>query len=88
MTQMTAYKCLQVLQVLLLSVPGSFAFFLVLNMMRAVAPDFTFRMMKKKMDTTGTWRFDEKVKSVEDIEYIFSFATVKVNRLFVKTIHR
>ena len=81
MTQLTPFKCLQVLQVLLLSVPGAFAFFLVLNVMRVLAPGFTFRMMKKKMDTTGTWRFDEKVKSVEDIEYIFSFATVKVDRL-------
>ena len=82
MTQLTPYKCLKVLKVLLLSVPRTFAFFLVLNMMRALAPDFTFRMMKKKLiDTTGTWRFDEKVKSVEDIEFIFSFATVKVDTL-------
>jgi len=77
MRQLTPFKCLQVLYVLLLPVPGALAFFLVLNLMRFLAPDFTFRMMKKKLATTGTWNFDEKVKSVEDIEYIFSFAPVK-----------
>ena len=39
------------------------------------------RILKKKLSTTGTWRFDEQVKSVEDIEFLFSFATVKVGRL-------
>jgi len=37
----------------------------------------SLRMLKKKLNTTGTWRFDEQVKSVEDIEFIFSFVTVK-----------
>merc|ERR1712183_568123 len=75
--QLSPYKCLQVLYVLLLSVPRALAFFLVVNIMRALAPDFIFRQLKQKLETTGTWRFAEKVKSAEDIEYIFSFATVK-----------
>jgi len=75
--QLTPYKCLQVLYVFLLSVPGALVFFLMVNIMRFLAPDLAFRILKKKLSTTGTWRFDEQVKSVEDIEFLFSFATVK-----------
>ena len=81
MMQLTPFKCLHVLYVLFLSVPRALAFFLVVNIMRALAPTFIFRMLKKKLETTGAWRFAEKVKSVEDIEYMFSFALVKVERL-------
>jgi len=70
------YKCLQILYVVL-RMPGTLAFFLAVNIMRFLAPDFTFRMMKAKLDTTGTWGFDEKLKSVEDLDYLFSFASVK-----------
>jgi len=77
MVQLTPYKCLQVLYVLLLSVPRALAFFLVVNIMRALAPNLIFRILKPKLEITGTWRFAEKVKSVEDIEFCFSFATVK-----------
>jgi len=75
--QLTPYKCLQVLYVLLLKVPGALAFFLVVNIMRVLAPDLAFRLLKQKLETTGTWKFAEKVTSAEDIEYIFSFSTVK-----------
>ena len=81
MIQLTPYKCLQVLYVLLLSVPRQLAFFLVVNIMRVLAPNLIFRILKPKLEITGTWRFAEKVKSVEDIEFCFSFATVKVERL-------
>ena len=79
MMQLTPYKCLQVLYVLFLSVPRALAFFLVVNIMRVLAPDLAFRRLKQKLETTGTWKFAEKVTSAEDIEYIFSFATVKVD---------
>merc|ERR1711874_521550 len=29
------------------------------------------------MDSTGTWGFAEKLKSVEDMEYLFSLACLK-----------
>jgi len=77
LTAAAPYKCLQLLSVLFLSVPGALVFFLAVNIMRVLAPDFIFRMLKKKLETTGTWKFAEKVKSVEDIEYLFSFSTVK-----------
>ena len=80
LTHLTPYKCLQILHVFL-RFPGTLAFFLVMNIMRALAPDFTFRMFKEKLNTTGTWGFDEKLKSVEDMEYLFSLACVKVGRL-------
>ena len=60
--------------------PGTLAFFLVMNIMRVLAPDFTFRMFKAKLDTTGTWGFDEQMNSVEDLEYLFSLACVKVDQ--------
>ena len=72
------YKCLQILYVVL-RMPGTLAFFLVMNIMRFLAPDFTFRMMKAKIDTTGMVGFGEKLKSVEDMDFIFSFASVKVD---------
>ena len=72
------YKCLQILHVVL-RMPGTLAFFLVVNIMRFLAPDFTFRMMKAKIDTTGMVGFGEKLKSVEDMDFIFSFASVKVD---------
>ena len=118
LTAAAPHKCLQLLSVLFLSVPGALVFFLAVNIMRVLAPDFIFRdgfisfastksglvlktllspglpifatvtemssslrMLKKKLETTGTWKFAEKVKSVEDIEYLFSFSTVKVGRL-------
>ena len=73
------YKCLQILCVVL-RMPGTLAFFLVMNIMRFLAPDFTFRMMKAKLDTTGMIGFGEKLKSVEDLDYLFSLACVKVKR--------
>ena len=79
MMHLTPYKCLQVLYVLFLSVPRALAFFLVVNIMRFLSPDFTFRMMKAKIDTTGMVGFGEKLKSVEDMDFIFSFASVKVD---------
>ena len=80
-THLTPYKCLQILQVFI-SFPGTLAFFLVMNIMRALAPDFTFRMFKEKLNTTlGTWGFDEKLKSVEDMEYLFSLACLKVGQV-------
>ena len=41
--QLTPYKCLQVLYVFLLSVPGALVFFLMVNIMRFLAPDLAFR---------------------------------------------
>merc|ERR1711997_98400 len=76
LTQLTPSRCLQILYVFL-RMPGTLAFFLVMNIMRVLAPDFTFRMFKEKLDSTGTWGFDEKLKSVEDLEYLFSLASVK-----------
>ena len=78
LTQLTPSRCLQILYVLL-RLPGALAFFLVMNIMRFLAPDFTFRMMKAKIDTTGMVGFGEKLKSVEDMDFIFSFASVKVD---------
>ena len=81
LTHLTPYKCLQILYVLL-RMPGTLAFFLVMNIMRALAPDFTFRMFKEKLNgQLGTSGFGEKLKSVEDMEYLFSLASVKVGRL-------
>ena len=77
LTQLTPSRCLQILYVFL-RLPGALAFFLVMNIMRVLAPDFTFRMFKEKMDSTGTWGFAEKLKSVEDMEYLFSLACLKV----------
>ena len=61
--------------------PGALAFFLVMNIMRVLAPDFTFRMFKEKMASTGKWGFAEKLKSVEDMEYLFSLACLKVGQV-------
>jgi len=57
--------------------PGILLFFLLNNIMRLIAPDFTIKMLKKQLSTTGKWGFDEKINSVEDVEYLFSFACVK-----------
>jgi len=70
------YKCLQILYVVL-RMPGTLAFFLVMNIMRFLAPDFTFRMMKAKLNTTGMIEFGKNLKSVEDMDYLFSLASVK-----------
>ena len=78
LTQLTPSRCLQILYVLL-RLPGALAFFLVMNIMRVVAPEFTFRMFKEKLDTTGTWGFKEQMKSVDDLEFLFSLASVKVH---------
>ena len=75
------YRCLKVLYVLL-RLPGTLAFFVLVNLMRLLAPDFTLRIIKKKFDKPGTRENAEKLKSVEDIEYIISFACVKVGRFF------
>ena len=80
LTHLTPVKCLQILYVFL-RMPGTLAFFLVMNIMRFLAPDFTFRMLKKNLATTGTWKLELKLNSVEDMEYLFSFASVKVCRL-------
>ena len=78
-SHLTPYKCLQVLYVFL-RLPGALAFFLVMNLMRVLAPDFTFRMFKEKIDSSGTMGFAEKIKSLDDMEFLFSFASVKVGR--------
>jgi len=75
-SHLTPYKCLQVLYVFL-RLPGALAFFLVMNLMRVLAPDFTFRMFKEKIDSSGTMGFAEKIKSLDDMEFLFSFASVK-----------
>jgi len=74
-------KCLKILNIFL-RLPGILAFFLLVNMMKLLAPDFTFRMMKKRFEKTGTRETAEKFKSIEDIEYIISFACVKKRFLY------
>lgn len=73
---LTASQCLQIL-LIFLKLPGFVAFFLLINIMRLLAPDFTLKMIKKKLSTTGQWGFAEKINSVDDIEFMFSFITVK-----------
>ena len=74
---MTPQKCLKILNIFL-RLPGILAFFVLVNTMKLLAPDFTFRMMKQRFEKTGTRETAEKFKSIEDIEYIISFACVKV----------
>ena len=78
--QLTPQKCLKILSVFL-RLPGILAFFLLVNLMKFLAPDFTFKMMKKRFAKAGTGDTAEKFKSIEDIEYITSFACVKVEIL-------
>ena len=75
----TISRCLQILLVFL-RFPVSLAFFLVMNTLRILAPDFTLKILKKKLSTTGKWGFAEKINSVEDMEFLFSFASVKVSK--------
>ena len=78
---MTPQKCLKILSVFL-RLPGILAFFVLVNIMRLLAPDFTLRLIKKKFDKPGTRENAEKLKSVEDIEYIISFGS-RINARYV-----
>ena len=77
--QLTPHKCIKILKIFL-RLPGILAFFVLVNTMKFLAPDFTFRMMKRRFEQTGTKETAEKFKTIEDIEYIISFACVKVGR--------
>jgi len=74
--QLTLSRCLKILLVLL-RLPASLAFFLVMNTLRIIAPEFTLNMFKKKLSTTGKWGFAEKINSVDDMDFLFSFVAVK-----------
>jgi len=74
--QLTLSRCVKILLVFI-RLPASLAFFLVMNTLRIIAPEFTVNMFKKKLGTTGKWGFAEKINSVDDMDFLFSFVSVK-----------
>merc|ERR1712156_14754 len=74
--ELTMSRALNIFKVLL-RLLVSLALFLVLNILRVIAPDFTLNMFKNKHQSDTKLRFAENMKSVDDIAFLFSFARVQ-----------
>ena len=77
--ELTMSRVLNIFKVLL-RLLVSLALFLVLNILRVIAPDFTLNMFKNKHQSDTKLGFAENLKSVDDIAFLFSFARVQVSK--------
>ena len=71
-----------------LSIPLLFLVYILLNVLKKVAPKFLFKIATTKLPKFNQWKFSQKITGIEDLDFLFSYDIFEVGlnqkRLLIK----
>ena len=64
---------------ILLSIPFLFLVYIILNVLKRIAPKLLFNIASEKLPKFNQWKFSKEISSVEDLDFLFSYDIFEVS---------
>ena len=64
---------------IIFSIPFLFLVYIILNVLRKIAPKPLFNVATQKLPKFNQWKFSQKISGVEDLDFLFSYDIFEVS---------
>ena len=64
---------------IIFSIPFLFLVYIILNVLRKIAPKLLFNIATQKLPKFNQWKFSQKISGVEDLDFLFSYDIFEVS---------
>ena len=61
------------------SIPLLFIVYIILNVLKRIAPKLLFNIATQKLPKFNQWKFSQKISGVEDLDFLFSYDIFEVS---------